>query len=129
MKRIYPLRMNKYAGSALFGLIGLAVTAIIVPVFAKLIEAGKLPLEKLPLYAGITQAISALSACILSAAMAKEKKLLCSMITGGVYFLSLCALNGILQRGEFKRLPVTLVIVAASVLLAAVLSLKRQKHY
>ena len=112
------------------GPVGLILLLLLTALFAKLIEAGRLPISWMDGLAYAVLLLSSFGGCFLSAQKAKRRCLLHTAITGGFFFLILCALNGLLQRGEFRRLLPTAGIVLASVLLASLLAAgKQMKSY
>ena len=118
-------QMNVWVRAMGFGLVGIIGMLLLSAAAAKLIEGGKLPLAWTPVLAYGIIGLSALLCCLMTAFTCKAWLQPLTALTGGVYFLMLCILNGVLQRGEFQRLLPTAGIAAGAVLLSVILAAAR----
>ena len=119
--------MQPWLRAVLCGLLTLLPLFLLTALCAWLIEGGQLPVEAVPGISYGILAISALTGCLITGWGSKQGKLLWTLLTGAICFLSLCVMNGVLLRGEFQRLLPTAGVVFSTALIAALLTAKGKR--
>lgn len=113
---------DKRTGCILTGLIAAAgMLAILITVFAYLMNKGYVPVTKAGLSGKVCLAAASLLGCYLAAKQAERRSLLYSAAVGAVIFILSCAGRAALDGTENMSLWSPAAICAGSVLLSAVL--------
>ena len=114
-------KMNPWVRALLGGAVSGIVMLLLTAGAAKLVEEGLLQITWADFLGYGILALSAIIGCLTTAFQKTRLCLPRTAVSGGVFFLTLCVLNGLLLRGEFHRLLPTAGIVLASVLLSSLL--------
>ncbi len=120
---------NIWLISVLSGVGCLVLATILSLPTAKLMEAGTLPMKAMKVTAYVILGLSALTGAVVTAIKAKQKRLLFCLITATVFFLAVAILNGVLQKGQFRRIGETALIIYAVSVAAGLLCSGRKKRY
>ena len=121
-------KMNPWLMAMLLGLLCLILMLALTAIAAKLVEGGQLSTSATPIISYGILAIASLGGCLTTSCTAKQFKLPMTMLTAAIYFLLLCIMNGILQRGEFQRLLPTAGVIFGAALLASLIGAKGKRN-
>lgn len=109
-------------------LVSLLTLLLLSLLFGKLIDAGLIRMELLPVCACAICGLSALAGCVLTALRAGKKALLYALVTAGLFYALLFCGNLLLRDRELRSPLPTLLCVLAAAMLGSLLGAGRRSR-
>ncbi len=104
-------------GLLIGGLTSLGITLAVTALLAKLMEREAIPDGKIGYWVMGMLLLAAVSGSAAAAGKIKRRRLMVSLLSGGVYFLTLMGITALFFGGQYEAVGVTAILVAGGSLL------------